>query len=738
MNKFPKETWIAYLATFPPRECGIATFTQDLINSIDDMFSPRIKSKVIALNTNKEETQSYPSKVIYEIDQTSIKDYIKAAQLLNSLPQVKCINIEHEYGIHGGKDGENLLNFLKHIEKPVVLTMHTVVPNPTYHMFKTTLALLKKVKAVIVLTSASQEILTNLYKVNLDKVKIIPHGIHPVNFSLPETHKKKLGLKNKIVLSTFGLLSRNKGIEYVIKALPSIIKDHPEIVYLVIGQTHPVVRRQEGEQYRKELIKLVKSLHLGNHVKFYDRYFSVNQLLQFLQATDIYISSSLDPDQSVSGTLSYALGSGCCVISTAFSQAKEIITPNVGLLVNFKDPKDYSQAILKLLNNKNLRNEMNYCAYSKTRNMLWNNVALSYMSLFNTVDPKISLEDKNLPEINLAHLKKMTDSFALLQFAKLDKPQPQYGYTLDDNARSLIATAKIYQNTSSKTALNLTKKYIEFIKLCQTETGRFINYFGENQKPDEPFNKKSGLDDANGRAVWALSTVLSLSNIPKKLKLTVQQILQKWIDSNQQIRSLRSLAFILKGICLLKPSYHVSNYKDLIIPGADYLAELFIKNNKPKWFWFEDSLTYANAVLPEALFLAYKSTKNKQYLEIAKKSLDFLISVSFEGPIYIPIGQNGWYRYNENKQIFDQQPEDIEAIVGCLSTAYNITHQKRYKNLMYKSFYWFLGNNILGKQVYNQTTGACHDGLTSEGVNLNQGAESTVSYLLARLTINSV
>ncbi len=737
MSSKTDPTWIVYLSTFPPRECGIGTFTQDLTNAIDHTFSPRIKSRIIAINSSKSDFHTYSGKVFHQIDQTDPKSYEKAAELVNRTFKIKCVNIQHEYGIHGGEWGENILNFVKNVKKPKIITLHTVLPQPDKKAKQVTIDVLKHVDAIVVLTAQAKDILIDTYDIDSHKINIIPHGIHPVNFSLPQKHKAKLKLKGKTILSTFGLLSRGKGIEYVIESLPPVVKKYPNLLYLVIGETHPVVRREEGESYRRQLMNLVRDLNLTDNVRFYDRYLSLNEIIQSLLATDVYVSTSLNPNQTVSGTLSYALGTGRAVVSTAFSQAKESITPDMGLIVDIKSPKSYTQAFLELLEDKEKRQTMHFQAFSKTRNMLWSNVAISYMNLFSSLVSEISAEEKNLPEINLGHLRRMTDSFGMFQFAKLTHPDPDSGYTIDDNARSLIAAAKIYQNTHNRPALHLTETYLRFINHCQNGNGSFINYVTYDQEPNHQLNHSESMDDANSRTVWALSTIVTLTHLPKPLRQEAGRMLQKWLEQGNRVHSLRSHAFLIKGLSQLKPQHNIPNSHQHLEKSAKFITKSYQKHSSPDWPWYENTLTYANGILPEALFLAYKTLHHPSYLKIATNSLDFLISNNFQGPIYVPIGQNGWYQKGSQRQYFDQQPEDVAAMVQSLKTAYLVTKKKKYQNLMYKTFYWFLGNNLLGKLVYDKKTGGCHDALTPLGVNLHQGAESTVSYLLSRIEVCS-
>src|SRR3989338_5253627 len=375
---------VAFLSTFPPRECGIATFTEDLSSAFRELFSPSVDARIVAMNLDEVSQPNYPRSVISRINQNNISDYSRVARELNSRPDIKLINIQHEFGIFGGRWGENLLAFMENIEMPIITTFHSVLPNP-------------------------------------------------------EITKKILGLSDKTILSTFGLLNREKGIEYVIEALPDVIKKFPNILFLIIGATHPIVLKKEGERYRNFLEKKVYGLGLAGHVKFYNRYLELQELLGFLKATDIYVSPSLNPNQAVSGTMSYALGTGRPLVSTSFAQAKEDITPNVGVLVEFKKPEEYAKAILMLLENPQLRARMSQNAYFMTRNMTWPNVALAYMRVFSEAMPLFNHQERNLPRIKFSHLAKLTDQFGIIQFAKLTEPDPASGYTADDNARALIA-----------------------------------------------------------------------------------------------------------------------------------------------------------------------------------------------------------------------------------------------------------------------------------------------------------
>jgi len=439
------KSWIVCLSTFPPRQCGIATFTADLTNAIDQMFGPSVRSKIVAMNLTEVSHFPYPNKVILQISQPCEEDYINVANKLNQLKEVKLVNIQHEFGIFGGEYGSYLLLLLKKLQKPIVTTLHTVLPAPDERMLNIVQAIMKYSKGIIVMTHSSKEILKKDYGLDPDRIQVIPHGIHNVPYRTSRHAKSIFGFSGKLILSTFGFLNPGKGVEYVIEALPPVVKKFPQVRFLIAGVTHPVVLEQEGEAYRNFLIKKVHQLGLSNCVSFFNTYFNINKLLQFLEATDIYLSPSLNPNQAVSGTLSYALGSGRPVISTAFAQAKQDITSEVGLLIDFKNPPAFTDAIIKLISDNELCLQMGKNAYFRTRHMTWENVAHSYIKYFSQFAPELTLRQRKLPPIKLEHLAKLTDNFGIIQFAKLTEPDLLFGYTLDDNARALIVVALYYK-----------------------------------------------------------------------------------------------------------------------------------------------------------------------------------------------------------------------------------------------------------------------------------------------------
>jgi glycosyltransferase involved in cell wall biosynthesis len=747
-----KETLkVVYLSTFPPRECGIATFTADLIHAMEDLLEPSIESRVVAVNRDAISRFHYPRKVLFQIDQHSRQDYIRTAEEINAMADVKLVNIQHEFGIFRGEYGSYIISFLEALKKPSIVTFHTVLPQPNKALFRVVRSIAEKASGLTAMTKLSREILIREYGIAEEKICVIPHGIHPMPYGSSVKPKSALGFSKKINLLTFGFLSRGKGIEYVIEALPEVIKAYPDLLYIVLGVTHPTVLKEEGESYRNFLIQKVHDFKLSSHVNFYNEYVSLEELLQFLRAADIYISTSLDPNQAVSGTLSYALGSGRPVISTSFAQARELITPEAGLLVDFRNPGSYAKAIIRLLKDPCLREQLGKNAYFRTRNMTWDNVALEYLKLFSRYSSDIAQvsEHKKIPRINLNYMFRLTDDFGIIQFARLSLPDISSGYTLDDNARALIVVCLCYGELgktikaafSDKQKNELLKRieaYLCFIEFVLGGDGLFCNYVRPDRTIDIELNKKDNLDDANGRVLWALAVSATTDSLPQGLKDKALSLLRRRIKKYNMFESPRSTAFHIKGFCLLLKKIKQIEGKDLrklIITHCDRLVSLYRGVSSEDWQWFEDYLTYSNAVLPEALILGHEHTGNSEYLDIGIKTLDFLIKQTFINGIYAPVGQDGWHHKTGTRRYFDQQPEDVAAMTCALATAYSVTGNDSYDKLMHEAFNWFLGDNSLKQVVYDRSTGGCFDGVGDGNINLNQGAESTTSYLLARLAL---
>lgn len=746
-----KETLkIIYLSSFPPRECGIATYTADLTGALDNLLENVIDSRIAAINADQVSRYHYPREVILQLDSQSEADYIRLAEKINKMPDAKLVNIQHEFGLFGGQYASHLFSFLDALKKPSIVTFHSVLPSPNPELYKAVRLTAEKTSGLVAMTHRSKEILVQDYGIDEAKISVILHGIHSVPYSLSSKTKPALGFSKRTLLLTFGLLSRGKGIEYVLDALPQVVKVYPDIMYIVLGVTHPNVLKEEGESYRNSLIQKVRDLKLSSNVSFYNEYVSLEDLLQFLRGADIYLSTSLDPNQSVSGTLSYALGSGRPVVSTPFAQAREIITAQSGFLVNFRDSASYTEALLKLLKDPLLREQLGKNAYFRTRNMTWDNVALEYSKLFSKHSADIAevSKHKKIPRVNLKHLFDLTDDFGIIQFAQLSSPDISSGYTVDDNARALIVCCA-YLDQLGKTikslspdkrkseALKRIEIYLRFIEFVSDKDGLFYNYVKPDRTIDHELNQKENLEDANGRTLWALAVAAATEALTEAMRETAFSLLKRRMD-HTLMESPRAAAFFVKGLCLLLKNTKEMNREDFqqqVIRYCDRLVSLYRGVSSKEWEWFESYLTYSNAVVPEALLLGHQQTGNSDFLEIGLKTLDFLIAQTFLNGTYAPIGQDGWHQKSGERRYFDQQPEDTSAMACALSTAYSITGKQTYRQWMYEAFNWFLGDNSLKQMVYDRATGGCYDGLGESQINLNQGAESTTSYLLARLAL---
>ncbi|PJE51185.1 MAG: hypothetical protein COV29_02840 [Candidatus Yanofskybacteria bacterium CG10_big_fil_rev_8_21_14_0_10_36_16] len=721
---------VVYISSYPPRECGIATFTQDLAIAFDKKYNPVIRTGVIALNERPTTFYNYNPKVWGYVVASEINDYVALAKELNHNKKIKVVNIQHEFGLFGGSWGDYIVPFLQVIEKPVVITLHSVLPNPDDHLKKTMELIARNAEALIVMNQLSKETLESDYDIPGRKIFLVPHGIPQTSFESTEKSKEQYGLQGKTVLSTFGLLSPNKGVEHTIRALPPIVKKHPNLIYLVLGITHPIVRGHSGESYRNFLMKEVKKLKLENNVKFYNKYLTLEEIVDYLKATDIYICSANDVGQSVSGTLSYAMGCGRPIVSTRSVYAKYLINKDSGILVNPGKHREISRAILKLLSDPKRLKEMNKEAYEITRPMTWPNVATSYFKIYKKF-ADLEPEENKLPEINLGHTMHLTDKFGMIQFAKYSKPELRHGYTLDDNARALIAAAMYYEIEPKPETLKLIKTYLKFIKYVQRGSGTFANVVSRHKNKDRAKD-----EDVQGRAVWALGYISSCNFLPEEIRDRAETMLDKIIPHANNLESPRAMAFSMVGLYHYMKRYPQKTARIIFSDLAETLFKQYKKHSTHDWKWFENYFTYSNSKLAEVMFYAYEVTGKKKFLKVAKESLAFLSQVTTEkNGQYWPIGQNGWYFKNKQRSFFDQQPEDTASMVQTKVVAYETTKNKRYLQEAFSIFNWFLGKNHLGQMVYDETTGGCYDGIHQNRINLNQGAESTVSYLLARLAL---
>lgn len=723
---------ILFITSYPPRECGIATYTQDLVTALKKQFSNTFKCSICALESDSEQ-HIYQQQPKYILNTTQRNSFAKTAFEINKNTNISAVVIQHEFGFFA--DNENgFILLLNSILKPIILVFHTVLPNPSIALKYKVQQMAAIASSIIVMTKNASQILIDNYSISSTKITVIAHGTHLVAPINKQVLKKDRNLSDKKILSTFGLLSSNKGIEVTLRALPAILKEHPEVLFLILGKTHPSVVKHDGEKYRQMLEDKVVELNLSDNVRFVNAYLQLPVLIEYLQLTDIYLFTSNDPNQAVSGTFSYAISAGCPIISTPIPHAKELLNHETGLFFDFEDSNQLAIEVIQLLNDQDLRDGITLNALHKMAPTAWENSAILHAKLFEKMYANDSKMHYNVPEINLDHIRVMTSDFGMIQFSKIAHPDINSGYTLDDNARALIAICQKYETKPNSSDLALISIYLNFIQYCMQSDGKFLNYVDVN-KNFSTQNDLENLEDSNGRAIWALGYLSSLKGVlPNSITEQAESMLIKAIPNLENIHSTRAMAFILKGL-----HYHNSIVNLHIIKTfADRLVQMYRHESKNDWYWFESYMTYGNSLLPEALLCAYLSTNNKTYKTIAKESFDFLLSKIFIDDKIQVISNKGWLHNDtlSDIQIGGEQPIDVAYTVIALENFHLVFGDSKYCHKAKLAFNWFLGENHLHQIVYNPCTGGCYDGIEEHNVNLNQGAESTLSYLMARLAID--
>ncbi len=598
---------ILFITSFPPRECGIATYSQDLVNALTNQFQKTFICSICALESDSEQHQ-YKQTPKYVLNTDNRNSFIKTAFYINKETSIKIVVIQHEFGFFAKKE-EDFKRFLAAITKPIIVSFHTVLPNPGDELKTNVQAISVATSSIIVMTENAASILQSDYNIPEYKIKVIQHGTHLVSPLDRKAAKIKNQRADRMVLSTFGLLGRSKNIECTLEALPAVVNTHPDILFLILGKTHPSLVQQEGESYRNMLEKKVVELNLTKNVRFINEYLQLPTLLEYLQLSDIYIFNSKDPNQAVSGTFSYAVSSGCPIISTPIPHAKEVLNSNNGIIIDFDSADQLSAAILSLLENENLRAELSSNSIHKMASTVWQNSAIAHALLFEEHASNSFELNFSSPPINLDHIRKMTTEFGMIQFAKLSMPDIQSGYTLDDNARALIAICQHYEIFGNQNDFTLIETYLTFIRYCLQPNGHFLNY-ADQERNFTSQNTTENLDDSTGRAIWALGYVASLTNkLPLKFSQEAEDILKNVISTVDKIHSTRAMAFILKGL------YYQNKKENLYLIRilADRMIQMYRHERSNDWCWFENYLTYGNSLLSEAILCAYIRTNNPVY-----------------------------------------------------------------------------------------------------------------------------
>ncbi|MGB2677363.1 MAG: glycosyltransferase family 4 protein [Candidatus Acidiferrum sp.] len=740
---------IAIIGNYLPRRCGIATFTTDLCDAIHAEYDA---TELLALPVNDTpEGYSYPARIRFELSQDELASYRQAAEFLN-FSNIDLVCLQHEYGIYGGSAGGHILELLRRLKMPVVTTLHTVLREPNADQLIVMQEIAGLSDRLVVMSRQSAEILQEVFHVPITKIDLIPHGIPDLPFTDPNFYKDAFGTEGKDVLLTFGLLSPNKGIENVIQALPAILSQHPNVVYMISGVTHPHILRHEGDTYRQYLQNLARDLGVEANVIFRNRFVSSQALVALIGAADIYITPYKHKGQVVSGTLAYALSAGKAIISTPYLHAIELLDDGRGVLVPFDDPQAIAAKTIELLDNGTARHAMRKRAYLYARDMVWDRTARQYMGSFERVynerlrNPRATFSAQNtekaldrLPAVKLDHLHRMTDHTGIVEHAVFVVPNYSEGYTTDDNARALIVAVLLeeFDGGTPSVSLDLATRYLAFLWLAfDPISRRFRNCLSYERH----WHESEGSEDSHGRALWGLGTVLGRTR-EAGLRGAAGRLFELAVPAAVQFKSPRACAFALLGLQEYLESFPgdraALNAADAL---ANHLLDSYRANRSAEWKWFENVLAYSNARLPQALIRAGTRSANDAMVSAGLEALDWLATVQrceIKGH-FVPIGSHGFYSKKTEKARFDQQPVEACAAVSAFLQAYRATGKSRWRKDAWTAFNWFLGDNDLLVALYDPTTGGCRDGLHPDRANENQGAESTLSFLMALLEMRKL
>jgi len=738
---------IAYIGTYPPRECGIGTFTMNLYNSMvmnpagrqagNKTTNASVEGFIIALNDH-EQTYDYPEEVKLTIRQEHQRDYLSAVKFINLSGADLCI-LEHEFGIFGGQNGVYILSLLHRLEIPLIVTLHTIIKTPSYNEKAILVEICKMASKIVVMSHKAIEFLTTIYNVDKSKIEYIEHGVPDIQFNKSQS-KKEFHLENKKVLLTFGFISRNKGIETVIKALPKVIDKHTEVLYMILGKTHPNVLRYSGEEYRNYLQHLVKSLNLSQHVFFLNEYINQKELFKYLYASDIYVTPYLNEAQITSGTLSYAIGAGSAVVSTPYWHATELLADGRGRFFNFNNPNELSTILIELLDNPDVLKILRKKAFDYGKTIKWDKTGEKYVAVAKKIlidKPEIFVKKETildpliLPPFSLVHIKRLTDDTGIIQHAKFGIPNLKEGYCLDDNARALLMVLMAYRQKKDYLALELSPIYLSYIHYMQNKDGTFRNFLSFNRN----FLDKVGSEDSFGRTIWALGYLLA--SAPNDAYYQTGKLIFFNASPNfEKLQSIRGIANSMVGISYyLRRNPNDDSMTERLRNLAGKLIKHYEENSSHDWKWFELLLAYDNGILPLALLHSAEILKDDKITETALETMNFLSEKTLKDGYLSIIGNEKWYKKDGERSMFAQQPVDALAMILMYHQAFHLTKDKEYLTKLYACFMWFLGENDLRMSLFDFETKGCCDGFENYGVNRNQGAESSLAYLISHLTV---
>lgn len=743
---------LALIGNYLPRRCGIATFTTDLAEALSHEAGAKTDEVIAVAMTDIQEGYAYPERVKYSVSANVQAEYLRAAEFLNKTHHDAVI-LQHEYGIFGGEAGAHILHLVKNLRSPLITTLHSVLLRPNGSQKRVLRELAACSQYLVVMSRKAEFILRDVYGVPPEKVRFIPHGIPDLPLQSPDKMKMKLGFEGHKVVLSFGLLSPNKGVEDMIRAMPEIISEHPDAIYVVLGQTHPNILREQGEDYRLKLQAVAKDLGVEKHVWFYNQFVDLEDLTDYLLAADIYVTPYTQQEQITSGTLAYSIGAGSAVVSTPYWYAEELLEDGRGCLVPFNGSENLSKAIRRLLSNETEREAMRSAAYRFSRPMVWKEVARDYLGLVDEIaalriGPKKGIVEilqkkahgqrmlDQIPEINFGHLRVLTDDTGILQHATYDIPNRSEGYCTDDNARALIVACDYYRLRKDESAIPLIKRYLAFVlDAFDASTGYFRNFMSYDRR----WLEDKGSEDSHGRALWGLGYTARYA--PNELiRSLALELMERALPVTGKMGSPRAWAFSILGAyhCLRHNPDHGSA-RNVLEALSGELLRRFEENSSDDWMWIEDTVNYSNAKLVHALMAAGRMLGNRPMFEMGVAALSWLMGLQTapDGHLSL-IGNHGWLERGGEKAQFDQQPVDAMGLVWACTAAYWLSGEEEWRRKAERCFTWFLGANDIGKNICDLKTGGCFDSISAHGVNRNQGAESTLSYLMSVLAMYEI
>lgn len=739
---------IAVVGNYVPRQCGIATFTKDLCRAMALRLDPSGQVFAIAMD-DVPEGYDYPKRVRLQIRAETLGDYRTAAEFVNAIAP-DAVVVQHEFGIFGGPGGKYILNFMQQVRRPIVTTVHTVLDNPQGHYRSVMDKVIEYSHRLVIMSQRGLAMMKAQYPGAADKLVFVPHGIPDLIVADSDSCKDRFDIQGRRMILTFGLLSANKGIDVMLRALPEVVKHYPDVLYVVLGATHPNIKRCEGEKYRNQLEELVSQLNLSDNVMFVNKFVELDELCQWISAADLYVTPYLAKQQVTSGTLAYAVGAGKAVISTAYWHAEEILADGRGVLVPFGDSPALTDSIIELFGDQRKCSAMRKKAYEFGRQMTWKQVGAQYIELVGQAVKDHQEQPKalgtprgqyvkalsKLPQIDLQHLRNMTDSTGMFQHAVGITPNRKFGYCTDDNARALIVSAMCWSLTAEDSILPLMHTYLSFLhNAYDQQSGRFRNFMDYNRQ----WSEQTGSADSHARAIWALG-VLVFDSPNHAIRTLAAKLFNLGLPRLLDFEFPRSIAFGLVGIDAYLRRFAVdSDARRIRSKLANRLLNMFVENRQGDWPWCESLVTYCNARLPDALLISGHAMSDLRMVQVGTEALEWLIEVQTgqQGQLSV-IGNQGWMDRNGHRARFDQQPVEAMTLVQACVDAYNIMGQERWLRQARKCLDWFLGRNDINLPMYDFSTGGCRDGLEPDGVNENQGAESTLAWLMSLCTLRMV